>query len=153
MNTKLLKWDIYLKSQVILCRTCAKIYVGSTIIYFRKRFNNHKSSMNRYSKEQRGIAGENVILIFLKLAIKELHEDLRVKIIDKTNVYDPTNREGFWAYSWVRLYLMKYSWFLSGLTKHHYAKSYIKIKRRSTEDRCRNYFYGPYEKKMEEVWK
>ena len=55
--------------------------------------------MNRYSKEQRGIAGENVILIFLKLAIKELHEDLRVKIIDKTNVYDPTNREGFWAYS------------------------------------------------------
>ena len=25
-------------------------------------------------------------------------EDVQVKIIDKTNVNDPTTREGFWAY-------------------------------------------------------
>ena len=38
---------------LITCKTCAKQYVGSTTMEFRKRFNNHKSSMNRYDKGQR----------------------------------------------------------------------------------------------------
>ena len=35
---------------LIYCRKCGKKYVGSTITSFRKRFNNHKSSMNRYGR-------------------------------------------------------------------------------------------------------
>ena len=59
---------------LILCRTCGKIYVGSTITSFRKRFNNHKSSMNRYSKGRRGIAGERLYCHFLEAG----HEGIEV---------------------------------------------------------------------------
>ena len=48
---------------------------------------------------------------------------------------------------------MKHSWLLSGLTKHPYPKSYIEIRRLSTEELCNDYFDGAYEKEMEEVWK
>ena len=46
---------------VIYLITCkklhVKIYVGSTITSFRKRFNNHKSSFNRFGKGVRGVRG------------------------------------------------------------------------------------------------
>ena len=45
---------------LITYKRCAKHYVGSTITEFRKRFNNHKSSMNRCGKEQRDICGEHL---------------------------------------------------------------------------------------------
>ena len=64
---------------LILCRTCGKIYVGSTITSFRKRLNNHKSSMNRYSKGQREIASERLYCHFLE-ACHEGIEVMRVKI-------------------------------------------------------------------------
>ena len=51
-------------------------------------------SMNSYSKGQRGIAGEHLYSHFLEAGHKGI-VDMRVKIIDKTNVNDPTNREGF----------------------------------------------------------
>ena len=35
---------------VIRCIGCSKIYVRSTITTFRKRFNNHKSSMRKYEQ-------------------------------------------------------------------------------------------------------
>lgn len=82
---------------LITCETCRKIYVGSTITPFRKRFNNHKSSLNRYGKGQRGIAGEHLYAHFFEVGHRGL-EDVRVKVIDKTDLNEPTNREGFWAY-------------------------------------------------------
>ena len=74
---------------LLKCSRCFKVYVGSTITTFRKRFNNHKSSLRKYGQGMRHIAGEQ-------------HEglaDLRVIIIDKTNMNDPTQREAFWAYN------------------------------------------------------
>ena len=62
----------------------------------RKRFNNHKSSMNRYSKGQSRITGGHPYSNFFETGHKGI-EDMRVKIIDTTNVNDPTKREGFWA--------------------------------------------------------
>ena len=51
---------------LITCKRCAKQYVGSTITEFRKRFNNHKSLMNRYGE----VLVENIYMhIFLKKAI------------------------------------------------------------------------------------
>ena len=70
--------------------------MGSTITSFRKRFNNHKSSLNRFGNGVRGIAGEYLYAHFFESGHNGL-EDVRVKIIDKTNVNDPT-REGLWAY-------------------------------------------------------
>ena len=43
---------------MIIRKRCKKVYVGSTVTSFRKRFNNHKSSLQRYSKGQRNITGE-----------------------------------------------------------------------------------------------
>ena len=62
---------------LISCVKFRKNYVGSTITSFKKRFNNHKSSINRYGRGQRKI------------------EYMLVTIIDKTNINEPTQREGF----------------------------------------------------------
>ena len=49
---------------------CGKNCVGSTITAFRKRFNNHKSSMNRYGKGHRGI--ENILVTIVLLIRRTL---------------------------------------------------------------------------------
>ena len=84
---------IYLTSY----KKCRKKYVGSTVTSFRKSLNNHKSSMIRFGKRQRGILEEHLYMHFFEDGHKEL-EGMMVKIIDKTNINDPKNREGFWAY-------------------------------------------------------
>ena len=81
---------------LITCKRCAKQYVGSTITDFRKRFNSHKSSMNRYGKGQRGICGEHLYAHFFEEGHLGL-EDLDIQIIDVTDKRDPTKRESFWA--------------------------------------------------------
>ena len=72
---------------LITCKKCANIYVGNTITSFRKRFNNHKSSLNRFGNGVRGIAGEYLYAHFFESGHNGL-EDVRV----------PTTREGLWAY-------------------------------------------------------
>ena len=82
---------------LIRCRKCRKIYVGSTITLFRKRFSNHKNSLNRFNKRQRGIAGKHLYAHFCEPKHKCL-EEIHIKIIDKADGNNPTEREGFWAY-------------------------------------------------------
>ena len=53
--------------------------------------------MNRFGKGVRGIAGEHLHAHFFNNGHNGL-EDVQVNSIDKTNVNDPTTREGFWAY-------------------------------------------------------
>ena len=74
------------------------IYCGySTITSFRKRFNSHKSSMNRHGRGETGRAGEHLYAHFINQGHNGM-QDVKVKIIDKTNVACPTRRERFWAY-------------------------------------------------------
>ena len=82
---------------LIECKKCLKLYVGSTITSFRKRFNNHKSSLVRYGKGQRGIAGEHLYAHFFQQGHQGL-EEIRIMIIDKTDVSKPEEREGFLVY-------------------------------------------------------
>ena len=49
----------------------------------------------RYERGQRGICGEHLYARFLEDRHIDL-EDLSVKIIDVTDVRDPTARESFW---------------------------------------------------------
>ena len=80
---------------LITCKNCEKQYVGNTVTPFRKRFNNHKSSLNRFGKGQKEICGKHLYSHFYTeghLGIK----DLSVMIIDVTNVNNPTERESFW---------------------------------------------------------
>ena len=80
---------------LITCKKCDKQYVGNTVTPFRKRFNNHKSSLNRFGKGQKEICGKHLYSHFYTeghLGIK----DLSVMIIDVTNVNNPTERESFW---------------------------------------------------------
>ena len=84
---------------LIKCKTCSKIYVGSTITSFRKRFNNHKSSANRFAISKPGEQRENNCMnTFFNQDMHSGLEDIIVKIIDRADVNDPTRREGFWAY-------------------------------------------------------
>ena len=82
---------------LLTCKRCSKIYVGSTVTSFRKRFNNHKSSLKRFGKGQRGIAGEHLYAHFYEEGHKGI-ENIQVKIIDRTDINDPKFREGFWTY-------------------------------------------------------
>ena len=82
---------------LIKCKKCLKLYVGSTIKTFPTRFNNHKSSMKRYERGQMRIPGEHLYAHFFDEGHVGL-ADVEVMIIDRTNVNDPTQREGFWAY-------------------------------------------------------
>ena len=76
---------------VIRSISCSKIYVGSTISTFRKRFNNHKSSMRKYeqggrkmaaqhfyahffSPEHKGLCDVRVIIILIKLMLIDQHK-------------------------------------------------------------------------------
>ena len=80
---------------LIICKKCQKIYVGLTVTSFRKRFNNHKSSLNKYELGQKGTPGVHLYAHFFELGNNGL-DDLVVKVIDRTNVNDPTVREVFW---------------------------------------------------------
>ena len=80
---------------LITCQKCEKQYVGNTVTPFRKRFNNHKNSLNRFGKGQKEICGKHLYSHFYTeghLGIK----DLSVMIIDVTNVNNLTERESFW---------------------------------------------------------
>ena len=71
--------------------------MGSTITSFRRRFNNHKSSVKRYGNDQRDILGEHLYAHFYEGGHQGI-KDMLVKIIDRMDVSDSTKREGFWAY-------------------------------------------------------
>jgi hypothetical protein len=60
---------------LITCGKCSKQYVGNTVTSFRLRFNNHKSSLNRFSKGQRGLCGQH-----LKRAIRVLMISLKHRL-------------------------------------------------------------------------
>ena len=82
---------------VLTCINCFKIYVGSIIASFRKRFNNHKSSLRKYDQGGRKLAGEHLYAHFFGLGHTGL-SDIRVIIIDKINKENATQREAFWDY-------------------------------------------------------
>ena len=50
---------------LISSKSCWLQYVGNTITAFRLRFNNHKSSLNRYGRGQGNIAGQHLYANFL----------------------------------------------------------------------------------------
>ena len=81
---------VYVYIIYIIYTLCIHVY----ITFFRKRFNNHKSSLKWFGKGQRGVAGEHLYAHLYEEGHKRI-EDIQVKIIDGTDVNDPTFREGF----------------------------------------------------------
>ena len=53
-------WDSLSVVYLITCMKCAKQYVSSTVTAFRKRFNNHKSSLIRYGRGEKEICGKHL---------------------------------------------------------------------------------------------
>ena len=79
---------------LITCKKCSLQYVGNTVTSFRQKFNNHKSSIVRYGKGQRGICGQSLYAYFYT----EQHEglkDLEVNVIDVTDVNERNERKVF----------------------------------------------------------
>ena len=80
---------------LITCMKFDKQYVGSTVTAFRKRFNNHKSSLIRYGKGQKEICGKHLYSHFYTEGHSGI-KDFSVQVIDVTDVNNPTERETFW---------------------------------------------------------
>ena len=80
---------------LISCNICGLQYVGSTITSFPLRFNNHKSSLNKYGRGQTNVAGQHLYAHFFGEGHSGL-SDLSVQVIDCTDVNNPTERESFW---------------------------------------------------------
>ena len=70
---------------LISCNSCGLQYVGSTITSFRLRFNNHKSSLNRYGRGQTNVAGQHLYADFFGEGHSGL-SDLSVQVIDCTDI-------------------------------------------------------------------
>ena len=82
------------QSYTIKCKICSKIFVSITITAFRKLFNNRKSTINRYTGNQRCMSGERLYAHFFKsdhIGMK----DISAMEIDRTDVKDPKRREAF----------------------------------------------------------
>ena len=58
----------------------------------RRRFNNHNSSLVRYTKGRRNMSGGHLYAHFYEEGHEGI-ENMIVKIIDKTNINEPTTRE------------------------------------------------------------
>ena len=71
---------------LIMCKKCSKIYEGKDL-----------SSVERYGNRQRGIPGEHLYAHFYEGGHEGI-KDMMVKIVDKTDVSNPTRREGFWTH-------------------------------------------------------
>ena len=82
---------------MIKCKICLKIYERSTITAFRKRFSKYQSSINILARGQRSTPGEYLHAHVFQ-SDHHIMKDGSVMINDKTDVKDPTRREGFWAY-------------------------------------------------------
>ena len=80
---------------LITCKYCNLQYVGNAVTQFRLRFNNHKSSLLRFCKGQRGICGQGLYAHFFEQGHGGLR-DLQVQIIDVTDINKPNERESFW---------------------------------------------------------
>ena len=89
---------------LLKCEQCHKHNIGSTINSFRKRFHNHDSNLLRYGKGKRGMEMEKGVYqvsIYICIFFAESHvglTDVRVKIIDRTDVTKPKEREALWAF-------------------------------------------------------
>ena len=57
---------------VMICKTCRKVYVGSTITSSGQRLNNQKSSATRYSTDQSGTPEEHLYAHSLVRVMNEL---------------------------------------------------------------------------------
>ena len=76
---------------LLKCEEYQKYYVASTTNSFTRRFNNHESSLLRYGKGKRG---EHLYSHFFAEGHVGLN-NVRVPIIDRTDLTKPTEREAF----------------------------------------------------------
>ena len=79
---------------LITCKTCHLQYVSYTVTPFRQRFNNHKSSLLRFGKGQRGVCWQGLYSHFFEQRHKRL-ENLRVQIIDVIDINKSNERENY----------------------------------------------------------
>ena len=92
---------IYLLS----CKSCGKQYVGNTPHHFLSTWNNYKSDLRKAESGNR----ENVKQRTLQIHFLELHhqgflKDVEIRLIDKTQLSDPTKWEFYWMRTLKTLY-------------------------------------------------
>ena len=79
---------------LLSCKSCGKQYVGNTTDHFRKRWNNYKSGVRKAENSEM----ENMKQKFSQSHFLQRHhqgflKDIEVRLIDKTQVSDPSKRE------------------------------------------------------------
>ena len=79
---------------LITCKQRKKQNVGSTVTPFRLRFNNHKSSLDRFGRGHKEICGQHLYAHFLGGAF--WIKGFFAQVIDVTDLNKATERESFW---------------------------------------------------------
>ena len=85
---------------LMTCKKCAMQYVGSTIINFRLRFNNHKSRIRKHEKlaQAEKLADDLLYRHFCSEGHNGL-SDVKIQLIDQVNGEEHLReKEGQWAY-------------------------------------------------------
>ena len=79
------------------CNTCCKQYTGKTTDHFRSRWNNYKSEARKAeSDNMENIKQKFSESHFLQPDHKRFLKDVNIRLIDKTQVSDPTKRKFYW---------------------------------------------------------
>ena len=92
---------IYLLS----CKSCGKQDVGNTTDHFRNRWNNYTSDVRKVeSGGMKNVKQKVLQSHFLQRDHKDFLKDVEVRLIDKTQVSDPTKRKFYWIRTLRTLY-------------------------------------------------
>jgi hypothetical protein len=82
---------------LVTYKACEMQYVGCTITSFRLRFNNHKSSLNRYGQGIRNISGQHLYKHFFREERRRGLSDFWIQIIDIVLMLSTLReRESYW---------------------------------------------------------
>ena len=90
---------------LLSCKSCSKQYVGNTTDHFRSRWKNYKSDVRKAeSGDMANVKLKFLQSQFLQRDHQAFYKDVEVRSIDKTQTFDPIEREFYWMRTLRTLY-------------------------------------------------
>ena len=87
------------------CKSYSRQYEGNTTDNFRSKWNNYKSDVRKAESGNMGNVKQKFLQShFLQHDHQGFLKDIEVRLIDKTQAFDPTKREFYWMRTLKTLY-------------------------------------------------